>query len=417
MYIYLDRDYFDFYFTCDNKLKSDSIEEEDFNHIRVELTLDKKENKVLVEAYECFPVKSNDHLYTVELPFRKGEKYKICYKFIEEEDYPYTKYSDNVYYIKSSIQKFNTDETVSLGYVGCGGVIADTENYLDTSFYISKSMSPKLAKKSYKDLKKNKLVGKTHWDGWYHSWDMNCYACHTPGFSYTSLCTPGSGRVLELKPENHMLNKDMEFFFKGKVYRKLSENEWFHIRFYNEKEFKEHALFYKPKRKRDTWYNSTEWDKLSKWGKLNVDFDKAFNDVYKKEGHYYYRDNTGKVEQFVYAPTIGAYERVCSPDYLEWLLRFDFDKKWKEEGYYRDGDGYIKNKDWISNPKDLEKVVTLGECIEPYKGSVSCPVCEEIYRIATASKCWLPMFYNLRSKFNELKWKIVRRRKDGKKIL
>lgn len=350
------------------------------------------------------------------VPYLKNQRYDIYYTF-----------SDNA-------------EVVDFSNVVLKTTIWDTDNYKCVKHY-----SPKYAKEKYKYLRKNKLISKTFWSGYDDYYDILCEGCHVDKSSYKALSTPMDGRVIPLSEDNVKYHpQKFIMWYGGKPYLKIPSKLWSLPTFWNKQELKELAAEYEPKGEYKTWEKLSEYE--SKSSRSNRKDFPDFETAWEKCGKYW-TDGKGNYKNFKgHSPTIGLWERVVSPNYLEWLDEFDFKRLWEIEltqeeidghgnivgGAYRSisrKDDYIiysKENYKTCNKSDMEKVVTRGWHSTPYPHSIACPVCEEMHKICEASNCWLPPWYKIRVrigywqsraklKFENLKYSIQKRKVQKKK--
>lgn len=344
---------------------------------------------VLVTAWAGNVGDKETLIFKQTVPYLKNQRYDISYTF-----------SDNA-------------EVVDFSNVVLKTTIWETDNYKCVKHY-----SPKYAKERYKYLRKNKLISKTFWDGYIDYYDILCEACHVDKSAYKALSTPMDGRVILLNENAVKYHpKKYVFTFQGKFYLKIPEKLWWYPTFWNKEEFKKVAASYEPKGEYKRWEKLSEYEsKLGRYSRKDFpDFEKAWEMCGK-----YWVDCDGHYKNFNgHTPTIGLWERVVSPNYIEWLYDYDFKRLWDIEipqedidehkniygGAYRSimrKDDYAifskENYKKSNNKSDLEKVVTKGWHNTPYPHSINCPVCEEMHEICASSTCWMPPWYKVRTK-------------------
>lgn len=285
-----------------------------------------------------------------------------------------------------------------------------TDNYKCVRHY-----NPLYAKKRYKYLRKNKLISKTFWSKYDYDYDILCEGCHVDKSSYKALSTPMDGRVIPLS-EDRVKYHPQKFimWYDNKPYLKIPSNLWSLPTFWNKQELKELAVEYEPKGEYKTWEKLSEYESKSSCSSRK-DFP-DFETAWEKCGKYW-TDGKGNYKNFKgHSPTIGLWERVVSPNYLEWLDEYDFKRLWEIELTQEEIDGhgnivggayrsisrkdeyiiYSKENYKTCNKSDMEKVVTMGWHSTSYPHSIACPVCKEIHKICKASDCWLPPWYKIR---------------------
>lgn len=421
MYVYVDDNRVDVSLKCNRHLKKLQQESNKLS-----------ENEAIVQAFlfnkniiSVVAWYNRIKIFEVRVPYRKGERYNIVYH-LSGENKSISAISDSI------ISALDTDSLVKIGITD-SGFIDHKENYYDSPFYIKKTISESIAKKEWKQLKKTGLVGKPHWDSWSSGYDCCCYACTTKGQARMALSVPSYGRLLpaDVKSSN---SKDV-FTYKGKAYKRIPNARFEIPTFWDINSFEERSRAHKPSLEMVIWKNISEFESdyvnsseiknLENQGLSQYVF-KTFDDLWSYSGKYW-RDTDGNVSLYSHAPVIGAYERVWSPQLLEWQLDWDFDKLWQISltqkeiddygnsvgGAWRDRNGNIHSKDWDKRIESLdEKVVTKGWHSTPYPNSITCPVCEMLYTIANASSCWKPWygriferlnvaFYNIKRKFRK----------------
>lgn len=280
-----------------------------------------------------------------------------------------------------------------------GGISNDSYKESENIYRHNAYMSPKFARKELRYLRRNGLISKSYWDKLLHWGDIDCLACHIPGQSYMPLSTPASGRVIEsgawtntktkFLDYKFSCNHNYNFVYRGYGYRKIPSKDWLMKTYYDEEEWNSYRSQFKPKN--NTWQNVTEYNETQeKLSHIQYKPNKteSFEDVWEKCGSYW-RSPDGKVSNFNGKnPVIGAYERVYSPQMIQYTERYpDFKYMWEsakedtkvEYLYRRIADGKLLKE---SDGSKVEKVFTLGYYSTPYPGSVECPVCKELYEIS-----------------------------------
>lgn len=342
---------------------------------------------VLITAWAGKVGEKENLIFKQSVPYLKNQRYKISYTF-----------SDNAKVVDFS--NVSSQEVT----------LWESNNYKCIKHY-----SPKYAKKRYKYLRKNNLISKTFWDEYIDNYDILCEACHVGNSAYKSLSLPMDGRVKTLSEDNVKYHpQKFIMWYDNKPYLRIPEKLWWYPTFWNKEEFKEVATRYEPKGEYKKWEKLSEYEsKLDRYNRKNFpDFEKAWEMCGR-----YWVDCDGNYKNFNgHTPTIGLWERVVSPNYIEWLYDYDFKRLWDIEISQEDIDEHkniyggayrsiMKKDDYVifskenykkSNKKpDLEKVVTKGWHTTPYPHSINCPVCEEMHEIVASSTCWLPPWYKV----------------------
>lgn len=280
-----------------------------------------------------------------------------------------------------------------------------------------KMIDPIEARKELNMLKKKGLVS-VKWDSFVNWYGILCEACHTPGSSYAADIEFGRVFFVQDTPLPAPVDKDKYFVYLGNSYKKIPEREWLKKRFYNRVQWEQVALEYKPTNINNMiWCNREELEshinKYHKEAYYMKDFDE-WCDIFNG----FWRMANGQIFKFTRAPTVGSYERVCSPALIEWYINYDFDLMWKnnleqceidENAHtYNDAggawrfigpaqkvickDAYELGKEVNKAVEDsYEKVVFPGWHNTYIKGSIECPVCKRTYELERAIDIRTPL--------------------------
>ena len=399
-----DGKYISFYFTCSrkfNKLNTYTVEKEGKSVIINVLRPSDNPSIVMVTAWAGKSKEKETLIFVQYVPYLKGQHYHITYNF------------DKCKEVVENISIHYDYEIVNDKFTW------ETEGYICKKFY-----PPKVAKNIINSLRKRHLISKTYWDRYMRQYDINCEACHLEGSSYNALSVPMYGKVLDAEDTLRFDARNL-FYYKGKHYAKIPSKSWSYPTFWNKKELAEVAKTYEPKGEFLKWEDASTYEDFK--GKFECRKDLPDFEVAWEKCGKYWTDNNGNYENFGgHSPIIGAWKKVASIKYLEWLDEFKFDKIWKENltqeeidshgniygGAYRDKD---RIDDWIIIAKDtetdipkkrLEKVVTRGWHNTPYPHSIDCPVCRDMYVVCMSTDSWMPFWRNIRFGIDTIQFKV-----------
>lgn len=340
MFLYTDNFQTIFNFTCTRKLhKPQKLEryygdKEDIKDINVIIYTINDNQRVQIFAYL-----NNAPLYDVKVPFVKNHVYEIRFSYKDLH-----KHSNSIHAIyPSAYDCLYPKQPIE---------------YEQNDIIIKKQISPKLAKKRWKLLKKEKLIGKVHWDNWTKDFDVCCHACHhTESAYYEALSIPSVGYVTKVSEEgdprfknikashSKELKEHNQFIYNGILYNKIPDTNQTTIPYWTEEEYLEIAQNY---------YNK---------------------DLIKN------RDGTINLENL-------------ESQKSDWM---PFEEYWKQscltpevECHYYDKEtsSYVSGIDKTRNIDDYEKVVP-SFWSEQAKGSVECPVCRELFNIMDSGYNWV----------------------------
>lgn len=326
MYLYSDDIWMCLNITCNRKLKK--CKELKRERTSVQIYTDRKFITILgwqkdKSWHEVKPI------FSVKVPYIKNNKYEIKYRFEKE----------NI--AETHTFPFSSDDIVE---ITCGQLT------------VIKQIHPARAKKEFKKLQEDGLIGKVHYDSWSDFYDIFCKACHHPDDdNYECLSNPTYGRVYELKEPPKLTEMREVFRYNNKWYKKIPEKNWYILSWYNKNQYNAKKKYYYDHGLIEKDDGTIDKKMLEKH---NEDWP-PFEDFWKKEPKHYYRNlKTGEVLS-------------------------EYDDKF--------------------NPAGMEQVVTKGWHSDHPAGSVHCPVCERMHKLTSAGDFWYP---KLGYKFLCAKWRI-----------
>lgn len=244
---YLDSRYIDITFTCNRKLsKLSGFQEEkyDGNKAIVQVAVQCKK-KVHINCW------LNDRLLFAQcVDYIPDQRYSITCKYQEmDKDNPIRKVAPT-----HDMEK-------------------DPRPY-DIVYSCVKELHPKVAKKWYKELRKNNLVSKPYWDSYMSYYDHKCLCCE-----YSWVGNPDIGYVREVeyynkihKPIAKYLKANGVKVYRNRYYHPCRKEEYDTLDFYNQKEWEEYRSKYAPTRKYTTYLNKLEYyTKIERFGLSNFE--------------------------------------------------------------------------------------------------------------------------------------------------
>lgn len=324
----------------------------------------------------------------------------------------------------------------------------EPRNYEEAYFCI-KELHPKVAKKWFKQIKKDKLVSKAYWDSYMSYYDWKCKCC-----DYAWVGNPEVGFVREKnysnkahKPIEKILKENGIKVYKGKYYEPCAKEEYDTLDFYNREEWEEYRSKYAPTRKYTTYLNELEYyTKIERLGISNFDdlgFDTKklgrkpkFEEFAEKWGFDYRVTKEGTnfeigdiLHECQSEEEEACTERVVNFDWPRYKIRFpSFDELWEipmtqeeidKNANARGGAFRLKgtNKVFAKDNKTFEEptvekvVADMVHSTKPKdKDVVRCPVCDDLNKILCHSGySGLNIFQRAREQIT-FKWDFFKRR-------
>lgn len=411
-----------FWFKCTFRNNFIEVEDISWNGLyKVKIQLQRIKDRVVLKVYEQY----NENI----------ENGKMNCKLVHEV--PYLK--NQIYHLDYKVSKDNplTTFTLSKEYLSSYKTSPDKSFEKKSSYFtITKMMSPKIAKEEYKLLKRGNMIGKVHWDS-YDYFDICCHSCHHPNSPiYECLSSPSYGRVLILRDDD-LYDEDMPkyyngeklFYIKNKVYKKLEQEYWDILTWYNKKEYETFIETYKPTK--ITYFTEKDFNDLLKGlleEKINTLLFRKFEDFWKymcsdNRVDYLYYDN--KFNRYCSiideSRSENDYDKVITLDWINFDRRYpQFETLWNIECTQDeiDNNGNIMGGGWrnletkeiigrkiddILDTSKYEQVVTLGMHNSYYPKSIDCPICKRMHEISQSGYNWMGYKKYLRPFYKILK--------------
>ena len=389
---YFDNRYIDITFTCNKKLnKLSGFHEEEYDG-----------NKATVQvAIQCeMKIHINCWLNGVLL-------------FAQTVDY----IPNQVYSITCKYQEMDKDNPIH-EVAPTHDMEKDPRPY-DAVYSCVKELHPKVAKRWYKELRKNKLVSKPYWDSYMSHYDHKCLCC-----DYSWVGNPDIGYVREVeyqnkahKPIEKVLKENGIKIYRNRYYRPCEKNEYDTLDFYNQKEWEEYRSKYAPTRKYTTYLNELEYyTKIERLGLSNfkdLGFDTStgrkatFEEFTDKWGFDYRvcREGTNFEIGDILHECQSEEERACTEkvinfDWPRYKIRFpSFNELWSVEltqdeidkngnsfgGAYRlkgTNKVFAKDNKTFTEPAVEKVVADMVHSTKPKSNDViECPVCRDLNKI------------------------------------
>ena len=280
----------------------------------------------------------DEPIFYICIPYLKNVNYSIKYKDIRNLQYITKDFSADNSYDISTKNKFT---------------------FKSDNLEITKWLDPNFAKKKFKYLQKNNLIGKIFWDKIDNEYDITCHTCKYPTDDcYMALSCPSIGFV-ELKKEHIAYNIENNllkegFTYNKNLYKKTPSKEWTFLTYWNEKEYENIRHSY-----------------------ITLDERAWVED--------------GKLDNIEYSKSVKSAN-------AEWP---EFNSLWQNTDQLYRPIGSVSPKE-IYNSNDIkrfknikfEKVLTKGWHCTQNPNLVPCPVCEDLYDIARS--------YDIYGKFRSL---------------